>query len=231
MRSIPSDLPSVKCTKCKQPYPLTAEFFPNDKKKKNGFASRCKQCANVYDKQYREANKEKLKDMERQRNRHDIRRVEQRQKREKTEEYKLYQQQYRAIHKQEIAEQRRQYYLANADEIRERDRKRNRNRDSAVRKAYTQKRRARAKLVEGTLTSLEIQTKLRKQHYKCYYCQEKLDKINGKYVYHLEHTVPISRTEYSPRHDINYVVLSCPTCNMRKNNKLPSEWPEGGRLL
>jgi 5-methylcytosine-specific restriction endonuclease McrA len=72
------------------------------------------------------------------------------------------------------------------------------------------------------------------QKYRCYYAAcgySKFKKVKGQYVYHLEHTIPLSRVEHSPRHDINYVVLACPECNIRKGAKLPHEFFEGGRLF
>ncbi len=96
------------------------------------------------------------------------------------------------------------------------------------------KRHARKRQVGGTLTVEQIQEKLRLQHYRCYYTacgHMPFEKRNGRYIFHLEHTIPVSRTEHNPRHDINYVVLACPSCNLKKNNKLPHEFFEGGRLL
>ena len=101
----------------------------------------------------------------------------------------------------------------------------------AIARAGRHRREARERAIKGTLTAQEIQTKLKAQKHKCYYCFTKFKKSEGKYIYHLEHTVPLSRTEYNPRHDVNNVVLSCPTCNLRKNDKLPHEWAEGGRLF
>lgn len=97
-----------------------------------------------------------------------------------------------------------------------------------------QNRRARMKALPGELTDCQIQEKLKQQRYRCYYAAcgyARFKKKKGKYMYHIEHTVPVSRTECGPRHDINFVVLSCGPCNDKKHNKLPHEWPEGGRLL
>lgn len=92
-------------------------------------------------------------------------------------------------------------------------------------------RRTRQKNVPGTLTSQQIQYKLRKQRFRCYYCFAKFEKQSGKYVYHLDHTIPISRPEAGPRHDMSFTVLACPTCNLSKGHKLLHEWPAGGRLF
>jgi hypothetical protein len=58
---------------------------------------------------------------------------------------------------------------------------------------------------------------------KCYYCKKKLGK-----VYHMDHVVPVSRGGSSGPENL---VCACPRCNHSKNNRLPHEWPQGGRLL
>lgn len=94
-------------------------------------------------------------------------------------------------------------------------------------------RRARKKAVSGTYTHEQIQNKLKLQKHKCYYCQARLKKVKGKYQYHIEHTFPLSRVAGTdiPANSIDYLVLSCPTCNLSKGNKFPWEWAQGGRLL
>lgn len=99
-------------------------------------------------------------------------------------------------------------------------------------KTHGENRRARKKAVPGTYTQQQIQEQLKRQHYRCYYAAcgyAKFKKIQGKYVYHIEHTFPISRE--NARNDISHIVLSCPSCNLKKGDKFPWEWPEGGRLL
>lgn len=97
-------------------------------------------------------------------------------------------------------------------------------------------RRARKKSIAGTHTVEQIQEQLKRQRYRCYYAacgHAKFEKRKGKYVYHIEHTFPISRIAGTniPANDMSYLVLACPTCNMQKHDKFPWEWPEGGRLL
>ena len=106
----------------------------------------------------------------------------------------------------------------------------------AQRLAETHSHRARKRSVQGTHTSVQIQEQLKRQRYRCYYAAcgfAKFEKKSGRYVYQVEHTYPISRVAGTdiPANDMSYLVLACPTCNMRKNDKFPWEWPEGGRLL
>lgn len=87
--------------------------------------------------------------------------------------------------------------------------------------------------IAGTYTAKQIRDLLKRQKHKCYYCLAKFEKRNGKYIYEIEHTFPLSRVVGTdiPANDISYIVLACPDCNNTKRDKFPWEWPEGGRLL
>lgn len=106
----------------------------------------------------------------------------------------------------------------------------------ANKKAADHRREARKKAVTGTYTSDQIQSLLKRQKYKCYYAScgfAKFKKQKGQYIYHIDHTFPISRVAGTdiPANGIDYIVLACPSCNERKNKKFPWEFFEGGRLL
>ncbi len=94
-------------------------------------------------------------------------------------------------------------------------------------------RRAHQRSIAGSYTTQQIQDLLRRQKYKCYYCNAKFEKRRGKYIYHVDHTFPVSRIAGMdiPANSIDYLVLACPHCNMSKHDKFPWEFPEGGRLL
>lgn len=136
---------------------------------------------------------------------------------------------YDATHKEE-----KRQYEANHKEERLNYSRQYRNLHRTEERARVRQRRALKKAIPGILTPQQIQEKLKRQRYRCYYAAcgfAKFERRKGQYVYHIEHTIPISRTEAHPRHDVNYIVLSCPSCNHRKQAKLPHEWPEGGRLM
>ncbi|HJT55833.1 MAG TPA: HNH endonuclease [Ktedonobacteraceae bacterium] len=84
------------------------------------------------------------------------------------------------------------------------------------------KRRALILNAPGNHTAEDIRQQFKRQKGKCHYCHNKLAK------YHIEHVVPVTR---GGSNDMSNIVLACPPCNWRKGNKLPHEWPEGGRLL
>jgi hypothetical protein len=154
---------------------------------------------------------------------------------------------YQQCYRKENRERRRKYYQTHIEHNREYGRnyhRQHREHDREQEKLYYQsirgremirakvhRRRMRRMAIPGTLTHEQILLKLRLQRFRCYYCFKKFERCKGKYTYHLEHTIPISRTEMQPRHDMSHVVLSCPQCNLEKQDKLPSEWPKGNRLL
>lgn len=98
-------------------------------------------------------------------------------------------------------------------------------------KARRDRRRAHLRNNEGNYTPEQIQNLLKQQKYQCYYCSKKFEKSKGRYVYHIDHTFPLSRVANMPANSIDYLVVSCPRCNRRKGNKFPWEFFEGGRLL
>ena len=57
---------------------------------------------------------------------------------------------------------------------------------------------------------------LRRHNGKCYWCR----KSYGE-TYHLDHVMPLA---IGGEHDITNLVVSCPTCNLKKGVKTPMEW-------
>ena len=94
-------------------------------------------------------------------------------------------------------------------------------------------RRSRKLSIAGTHTAAQIQEQLKRQKHTCYYCSVKFQRVKGRYIYHIDHTFPVSRVAGTdiPANDINYLVLACPHCNDSKGDKFPWEWPQGGKLL
>ncbi len=258
MDIIPQDTPQKQCSKCPNSYPATPEFFSRKGKR---LRSECKSCQKAESKAYYTAHIEERKQywQEHQEEKKAYQKHRYREQKEehneKSRQYYsthkeaicTYQQQYnqehqehrrqrgeryRAKHEEHIREQKAAYSATHREEIQEQGRAyRKTEQGQRVGKAHQHRRRAQKKAILGTLTAQQIQEKLKAQKHKCYYCFAKFEKVKGCYVYHLEHTIPISRTEHNPRHDMNYVVLSCPHCNLSKNNKLPHEWSKGGRLF
>lgn len=90
-------------------------------------------------------------------------------------------------------------------------------------------RRASEFDAEGTHTVADIEAQFKRQKGKCYYCGCRMTKKpylpNSATV---DHVVPLTR---GGRNSPDNLVIACQTCNLKKHNKLPHEWTEGGRLL
>lgn len=225
-----AEIPSTKrCTKCNQEYPTTLEFWVRQKKGKYGLRSNCKKCGSTEYKAYRsqrETQERRAEYLKTYRQTTKGRESRQRGNQdyysnpENLERKRAYS---RAYNKTAFAKERKAI-LRNKPEAQEKQRTYNRN------------RRARKKAVKGNYTPQQIQQLLESQKYRCYYAacgHEKFEVRNGRYVYEIEHTYPLSRAVGTdiPANDIGYIVLACPSCNDSKGTKLPHEWPEGGRLL
>lgn len=153
---------------------------------------------------------------------------------------------YRLENAEKARNQARVYRQNNLEECRRRDREYHRlhaekfrrqavHYKKANRERYTaleRNRKMAKRSIPGTFTAAQVAELLKRQKYRCYYCYEKFKRIKGKYVYHIDHTFPISRASGDdPINDISYLVLACPSCNLKKGKKYPWEFFEGGRLL
>lgn len=72
----------------------------------------------------------------------------------------------------------------------------------------------RSKL-SGHITRKNIQTQYELQEGKCFYCSDLLTR------YHVDHVIPVVRGGSNTPDNI---VISCPTCNLKKGSQLPCEW-------
>jgi hypothetical protein len=221
-RTFGKDLPPVDkdekcCTDCLKVFPKTSEHFYTTKSIHNdGFQATCKQCSkhryknisksiNEQRRMQRQANPEKFRNLDKKRYVRDIERM-----REKN----------RSQYKKHKVVRRKKAIIYQ-------------NTHREIFNISNHNYRARKKSIVGVHTVDQILDLLKRQRYCCYYCQKKFQRVKGKYVYHIEHTFPVSRIHGSdiPANDISYLVLACPTCNLEKGNKFPWEWSKGGKLL
>src|SRR5258708_8422182 len=214
MDTLPQNTPQKQCTgPCGRTLPATPGYFHRDKGKKDGLASRCKQCASQYEKE-RWKNPEHREYMRSYRSRPYARerRLEQNRAFDNSPHGRKWNREYAKKYNKEYGQR---------PEVRKADRTNCHN--------Y----RAHKRAVLGTHTPEQIQEQLKRQKRKCYYCSTRFVKVKGQYVYHIDHTFPLSRVAGTdiPANSIDYLVLACPTCNISKKDKFPWEFPEGGRLL
>ena len=203
------------CRKCKKEYPFTSEYWPTDKRRESGLCGPCKQCMSKHHAKIYVEKRDLIVPQHRQ---------------------------YKATHKKEIKEYNHRHYVENKEvhlDRTRRDRIRYKERHRAYElwyrathreatRAIANRRRARKLAAGGTYTAKQIQEQLARQKHKCYYCQKKLKKQGDKYIYHVEHVVPLSK---GGSNDISNIVASCPFCNNSKGTRLLHEWPRGGRLI
>mgnify|MGYP000939281706 FL=1 len=91
----------------------------------------------------------------------------------------------------------------------------------AARRAEHMKREALKKSSGDGVSAADILSQYKSQKGRCWWC--------GKSVgdnYHVDHLIPLTR---GGKHSARNIVISCPSCNLSKNNKLPHEWTS--RLL
>jgi 5-methylcytosine-specific restriction endonuclease McrA len=203
-----------QCTKCEEYKPATTEFFARCKANRSGFHSLCKKCAAEYGRTWRTANAERLTKSKRA---------------------------YATANKERLREYFSAYYAENREQIKERVRlwcANNKERKREYHRVYTQvwrtanrektraivrRRRAIKRSAEGTHTAEDIRLQYERQKGKCYYCQVKVRK-----TYHVDHVIPLARGGSDGPENL---VIACPNCNQSKNDRLPHEWPQGGKLL
>ncbi len=245
--TIPQDTPQKQCSKCKQFFPATTEFF--NKHSRGGLQPRCKPCRKEDRKIYNDAHVEENRQY--QQEHQEAARIRSRRfsERHQEEEY-IRKKRYSETHREQERMRGRRHYEENREQERIRKRRyveKNREKEQARQRRYykthlekerargrvnAQKRHAHQKNLEGQLSVQQIQSKLKAQKYQCYYCFHKFEQGPDRmYIYHLDHVIPISRPEFAPRHDASYIVLACPHCNLSKHDRLPHEWPRGSRLL
>lgn len=89
-------------------------------------------------------------------------------------------------------------------------------RNPEKKKAYSENRRAQKKIGGGKISAQDIKTQYLIQGGLCYWCERPVNEN-----YHLDHLIPLSR---GGLHSVNNIVISCPKCNVTKNNKTPEEF-------
>src|SRR5258708_3846856 len=100
---------------------------------------------------------------------------------------------------------------------------RNPERNRHNKRAAWARRRVRIFNAEGTHTSHDIKRQYNAQKGRCYWCGKKTK------AYHVDHVIPLSRGGSNGPENI---VIACPTCNTKRQNKLPHEWEgNNGKLL
>lgn len=179
-----------------------SEFHP-DRRKRDGMQSQCRECQKAWKKElYLRNAEERRADAKRRYHRSP-----------KTEAQKTikkeYDRKYRASNKSKLDEQGRAWKARNHQKVR------------YIKKSY--KYRRRAKESEG-VSWQALKDWDQKQKKVCYWCG-----ANCPEDYHIDHYTPLAK---GGAHELENLVISCPTCNMNKNAQDPYEYAHSiGRLF
>lgn len=208
-------IPQKTCRDCKQAFPKTSEFFRVAKKSTGKLESCCHTC----ERKWRRERKKRIYH-------EDIESAREVNKRNATI--------FRARHPDKVREQDRQRrlvrFLADPEKERERDRERNqrwrdanphKHRIRVRRNQIKRRERLEANTIGNHFTSQDVEMHLRSQKGRCWWCGKK---YGAKW--HIDHRIPLAK---GGSNSADNICISCPDCNLRKNDKLPGEWI--GRLL
>jgi 5-methylcytosine-specific restriction endonuclease McrA len=206
------------CTKCGETKPATPEYFARNQ-------ANCKACNRAY----YVANKARISERKREYHRAYAARNRERliakarayHAANKAREAE-YARSYYSKNKERIAQRQRAYYLKNKEYVAARQLIYLSNNPEWARQRLNT-RHVRKLQAEGTHAAADIQAQYERQKGRCYWCNVKVGN-----TYDVDHIVPLSRggTDWPEN-----IVITCPSCNRSKGNKLPHEWVQGGRLL
>ena len=237
-----------RCTKCGETKSLG--MFPFSKQSKDGHKPHCKACNSAYQREYAKTHKEQRRAYDaiwrdknreseharfadyRERNRDRLRakgRADYEANKDKQAEYRsrpeikarktAYDKARYWADPEYSRYVRRQYRVKYPERVAESDKKK--RADRTRRLPIERNMRALRAGAPGKHTAEDIALQMKSQRGKCWWC--------GKWIvgkYHVDHRVPIAR---GGSNGPGNLVISCPTCNLRKHDKLPQEW--NGRLL
>lgn len=122
---------------------------------------------------------------------------------------------YSVANAEKIAEVKRVYRVANIERITACHRAwQKANREKVA--TSNRNRRALKKNASGHHTDEEIAAQRKRQKDRCFWCREVLSSSH-----HVDHVTPLSK---GGSNGLENIVISCPTCNMKKHDKLPMEF-------
>jgi 5-methylcytosine-specific restriction endonuclease McrA len=153
-----------------------------------------------------------------------LRRIQYHKHNEREKQDPAYQKDWRKRNRSHLLQYQRAYAEQNRQKINDRARRwiqKNLQRHRANARKSKQNRRAREVEAVGQFTVKDIELLHVRQRGRCYWC-----KAGYGEKFHIDHVWPLKRGGSNGPENI---VLSCPTCNVRKNARTPLDF--AGRLL
>lgn len=209
--------PTKICSKCKQEFPATTEYFHVDNRRKTGLTPWCKLCQ----REYYLANRDKKIEHQREysrANKNRIREYKREYQQTNQAKWREYHRVYRQVNLDKLRENNRQYYQENRDKINE---KRRANPEKG--RILQSRRRARKANLPDTFTVEQWQACLEYHHYCCAVCGKQLRDLLGFIEPHADHWLPLALDE-CPGTTVDNIVCLCSECNTNKGAKHPEQW-------
>jgi 5-methylcytosine-specific restriction endonuclease McrA len=213
-------IPQKQCTRCKEWFPATLEYFAPAKHHSDGLTSQCRLCGNEQSKRYYKVNLDEVRERHR------------RYREANREKFRRASRHYREAHPNKIREQNRRYHEANREKYNEFSRRwaeanpdkrreingRWRKANPDKKRAIDQRRIARKAELLATLTAQEWEDIKADFNYCCAYCGKAWHEIEG--VLQQEHVIPVKLGGPYIKENI---VPACKICNRKKGAKTPEE--------
>lgn len=195
--------PCKVCKSCGESKPLTSEFFRPGKNYKDGFRNQCRECGRAQTRRWRKSNPDRVAvhNANSYRNNKPERNAKMKAHREANpERYREWDRARYLREREKLREQGRTHYQANKEKYAE----------------YRDKRRAIERGGEGSYTRADVWGIYEEQEGCCYYCDGLLFG-----TFHVDHKQPVSRGGSNWPENL---AVTCPTCNLRKQDKTEAEF-------
>lgn len=207
-----------KCPTCKETKDIS--LFYKNKYRIDGLDSECKICKNKRTSNFRENNKDLIKEIDKKSyyKNHDKKLLRRKKYDEKNKDIiKAKRKKYYEKNKVLISERNKIYHLKNKEK-----------RNLSCRKRYEKDSieyilRARERKIlktttsDKTITVESLKLLIEKQKYRCIYCEKDLRETEK----HLDHIIPISKGGI---HSIKNVQWVCKDCNLSKKDEISERW-------